>query len=87
MKPIIILPNDEEEITLKAEELTKHLNDAYDNGYEYGYEKGKNERIEPSIVYRKDETTTPLPYVITPYYDHITCNNNGDINNDVFRSK
>lgn len=55
MMPIIIIPEDKKEITLKIEDFKKYITEAYHGGYNDGYEKGIIElNDKPSITNYRD---------------------------------
>lgn len=80
MSPIIIIPDSQEEITLKTEDFKKYISDAYYSGYNEGYEKGKNEKPIPAITYRDINKIDTTPYC----GDTVTLLNKTD---DLLRSK
>lgn len=86
MSPIIIIPNSQEEITLKTDDFKKYVTDAYYSGFNEGYEKGKNEIKQPFVTYRDFEKIDTTPYCgaesTIALYDQT-----GAIKNDIQRSK
>ena len=86
MKPIIIIPNKEEEITLKTKDFENYIFNAYSSGYDEGYEKGKNEIQQPFITYRDFNKIDTTPYCGAESTIALH-NQTGAIRNDIQRSK
>lgn len=51
MKPLIIFPTNQKEITISIEDLEKYIHDAYDSGYRDGYNSRRDTVTYPKIMF------------------------------------
>ena len=86
MSPIVIIPNSQDEVTIKTEDFKKMVNDAYYSGYNDGFEKGKVEgksgAFQPTITYRG---IGDQPFDNKPYCGGISLTE--CVNNELQRSQ